>query len=84
MVDTLLTAPRVDYSWAPPLVEHPLGEGRRLRVVGIGAGFSGINLALHLRENVRSVDVTIYDLASDVGGVCEYMTWSWRRRDTLG
>lgn len=62
--------PNTDYSWAPPLVEQPIGEGRRLRVATIGAGFSGINVAINLRETVPNVDLVVYDRADDVGGVC--------------
>jgi cation diffusion facilitator CzcD-associated flavoprotein CzcO len=42
--------------------------------VSIGAGFSGINLALQVRDNVPGAEVVLYDRASDAGGVCEWQT----------
>jgi len=57
---------------APPLVDHALGEGRRLRVVVIGAGFSGIGAAIYLPMHVDNLELQVYERAADVGGVCAY------------
>lgn len=60
----------VDYSWAAKLVERPIDADRRVRVVCIGAGYSGIGSAIHAREHLRNVDFQIYDMSDDFGGVC--------------
>ncbi|GMK57245.1 hypothetical protein CspeluHIS016_0400790 [Cutaneotrichosporon spelunceum] len=54
---------------APPLLEKPIGSGRALRVVCIGAGFSGIHAAIYLPQHVGNLDLQIYERADDVGGV---------------
>ncbi|KAK2002732.1 FAD/NAD(P)-binding domain-containing protein [Colletotrichum falcatum] len=59
----------VDYSWAAPLLERPIEADRKVRVICVGAGFSGIGSAIHLTEHVRDVDFQIYEAADDVGGV---------------
>lgn len=41
--------------------ENPSGNGRRLRVIGVGAGASGINLAKAIRDDLTDVDVVVYD-----------------------
>lgn len=56
---------------APPLLERPIGAGRPLRVVCIGAGFSGIHAAIYLPQHVPGLELQIYERADDVGGVCE-------------
>ena len=42
-----------------------------MKVIIIGAGFSGMCAAITLQEMCRNLDVVIYDKATDVGGVCE-------------
>lgn len=41
--------------------ETPSGTGRRLRVIGVGAGASGINLAKVVRDDLKDVEVVVYD-----------------------
>lgn len=41
--------------------ERPSGEPRRMRVIGVGAGASGINLAKALRDDAENIEVAIYD-----------------------
>ncbi len=41
---------------------------RRLRVVIIGAGFSGIYCGIRIPERLRNVDLTIYEKNAGVGG----------------
>jgi heterodisulfide reductase subunit A-like polyferredoxin len=61
----------LDFSWAPRLLEEPVHGGRKVKVIIIGAGFSGMCAAITLQEMCKDVDVIIYDKATDVGGVCE-------------
>ena len=61
----------LDFSWAPKLLEEPVHGGRRVKVIIIGAGFSGMCAAITLREMCHDVDIVIYDKATDVGGVCK-------------
>jgi NADH dehydrogenase FAD-containing subunit len=56
---------------SPSLVDHAVGEGRRLRVVVIGAGFSGLGAAIYLPQHVDNMEIQVYDRAAEVGGVCE-------------
>jgi hypothetical protein len=71
----------LDFSWAPPLLEEAIHAGRRVKVIIIGAGFSGMCAAITLRELCQDVDIVIYDKATDVGGVCELII---RQRLTIG
>jgi cation diffusion facilitator CzcD-associated flavoprotein CzcO len=48
--------------------EKPLGSTRHIRIVGIGAGASGLNLLRTLRLNLSDYEVTIYEKNTDVGG----------------
>jgi cation diffusion facilitator CzcD-associated flavoprotein CzcO len=48
--------------------EQPLGSARHIRIVGIGAGASGLNLIRTLRLNLSDYEVVIYEKNSDVGG----------------
>jgi hypothetical protein len=67
---TGIECPEVDFSWAAKLVEKPVDADRPIRVVCIGAGYSGIGSAIHMREHIRKVDFQIYDMADNFGGVC--------------
>ncbi|MBS0164434.1 MAG: NAD(P)-binding protein [Nitrospira sp.] len=53
------------------MVEHGIGDGRRVRIVCVGAGFSGIAVGIQVRDKLPNADIQIYDKATDVGGVCE-------------
>lgn len=50
------------------LDDVPIDDSRRLRVIVIGAGFSGINCGVRIPQRLRNVDLTIYEKNSDVGG----------------
>ncbi|KAF7798583.1 hypothetical protein EIP86_009805 [Pleurotus ostreatoroseus] len=54
----------------PLLLEQPIDHARKLRVVVVGAGFSGIATAYKLATEVENVDVVIYEKNEDVGGTC--------------
>lgn len=48
--------------------EKPLGEPRQLRVIAIGAGAAGLNLARQVDKHMKSIDLTIYEKNPEVGG----------------
>ncbi|KAK4239689.1 hypothetical protein C8A03DRAFT_13914 [Achaetomium macrosporum] len=48
--------------------EQPLGSTRHIRIVGIGAGASGLNLIRTLRLNLSDYEAVIYEKNADVGG----------------
>ncbi|KAJ7632122.1 hypothetical protein FB45DRAFT_911543 [Roridomyces roridus] len=50
------------------------GTLRPIKVIGIGAGLSGISLAHDIQQNGKNIQLTIYEMAPDVGG-----TWFWNR-----
>ncbi|WOO84284.1 FAD-binding monooxygenase moxY [Vanrija pseudolonga] len=54
---------------AAPLVEKAIGEGRPVRVVAIGAGFSGIGACIYLPQHIKNLDLQVYERATDIGGV---------------
>jgi ribulose 1,5-bisphosphate synthetase/thiazole synthase len=48
--------------------EHSLGDPRHLRIVTIGAGAAGLNMARHLELHMKNFEHVIYEKNSDVGG----------------
>ncbi|RSM17105.1 hypothetical protein CDV31_003998 [Fusarium ambrosium] len=48
--------------------EVPLGEPRRLRVICIGAGATGLNLAYMLPRHLKNIDLLIYEKNEAIGG----------------
>ncbi|KAK5129043.1 hypothetical protein LTR85_000376 [Meristemomyces frigidus] len=48
--------------------EHRLGEARHVRIVCIGAGAAGLNLAYHVKKYLQNVDFCIYEKNASVGG----------------
>ena len=48
--------------------ESLMGTKRKLKVVFMGAGCSGINFAAQLRKRLENVELTIYEKNSDFGG----------------
>ncbi|KAH7094290.1 hypothetical protein FB567DRAFT_509914 [Paraphoma chrysanthemicola] len=67
----------------PPLEleDHPIDEGRRLKVVVVGAGISGITSAILLPVKVPDIELVIYERNSDVGGVWHTNTYPGVRCD---
>jgi len=53
----------------PYVVEETiLGNPRQLKVVCIGAGASGLDLAYKLKRNMRGIDFQIYEKNAGLGG----------------
>ncbi|KAK7988530.1 Cytochrome c oxidase polypeptide 5 [Apiospora arundinis] len=50
------------------VVEKPLGSTKHVRIVGIGAGASGLNLVRTLRKQLTDYELVIYEKNHDVGG----------------
>lgn len=48
--------------------EKPLGSTQPIRIVGIGAGASGLNLIRTLQLNLTDFEVVVYEKNADVGG----------------
>lgn len=48
--------------------EVPLGTPRQLRVITIGAGAAGLNMARHIELHMENVDHIIYEKNPEVGG----------------
>ena len=48
--------------------EPPLGEPRKLRIITIGAGASGLNVVRQIEQHMQNVDLQIYEKNADVGG----------------
>ncbi|KAI1811259.1 hypothetical protein GGS20DRAFT_588689 [Poronia punctata] len=54
--------------------EQPLGTAKHVRVVGIGAGASGLNMIRTLRRNLKNYEHVVYEKNGKVGG-----TWHENR-----
>jgi cation diffusion facilitator CzcD-associated flavoprotein CzcO len=50
------------------VLEKPLGTAKVVRIVGIGAGASGINMIRTLRKNLTEYEHVIYEKNEGVGG----------------
>lgn len=57
------------------ILDEHVGSRRKLRVVHIGAGASGICFSKFLQDKLENVDLQIYDKNADVGG-----TWLENRQ----
>lgn len=53
------------------LHDHPIDNMRPLKVIVIGAGFSGIYLGIRIPEKLRNVELVIYEKNAGVGGTCQ-------------
>lgn len=62
------TVPSVDPDYR--IVEEPIGTRRPLRVVCMGAGYSGLMMAMIFNERMRDSNATlqIYERNEDIGG----------------
>lgn len=48
--------------------EHPLGTMRPVKVISIGAGVSGINMARALKRHGTNIEHVVYDKNPEIGG----------------
>lgn len=49
-------------------LNRPVDFARPLRVIVIGAGFSGIYLGIRIPQRLRNIELVIYDKNPEVGG----------------
>ncbi|KAH9888242.1 FAD/NAD(P)-binding domain-containing protein [Xylariomycetidae sp. FL2044] len=64
MAQHLSPQPRVPYT----VQEKPLGTAKHVRIIGIGAGASGINMVRTVRRNLTNYEHVIYEKNAKVGG----------------
>ncbi|KAJ9149460.1 Steroid monooxygenase-like protein [Pleurostoma richardsiae] len=50
------------------VIEEPLGTARLVRIITIGAGASGLNIARNVKEHMKNVALQIYEKNGQVGG----------------
>ncbi|EFW98457.1 steroid monooxygenase-like protein [Grosmannia clavigera kw1407] len=50
------------------VVEQPMGTARPIRIITIGAGASGLNVARNVKEHMQNVELQIYEKDGAVGG----------------
>ena len=50
------------------VTEEPVGQPRKLRVVMVGAGASGLCMARHMELHMENYELIIYEKNPDVGG----------------
>ncbi|KAJ7243363.1 FAD/NAD-P-binding domain-containing protein [Mycena haematopus] len=60
------------------------GTLRPIKVISIGAGMAGISLAHDVQQDGKNIQLTIYEMASDVGGTwfwnkCEFNLWEYMK-----
>jgi hypothetical protein len=65
---TGIKLPRLKISQHYTVSEDPIGTIRPIRIIGIGAGASGINLAYQVKNHMKKTDVVIYEKNPSVGG----------------
>ncbi|ORY62182.1 uncharacterized protein BCR38DRAFT_234267 [Pseudomassariella vexata] len=63
------------------VLEKPLGSAKHIRIVGIGAGASGINMVRTLRNNLTNYEHVIYEKNDNVGGTWEENSYPGCRCD---
>lgn len=51
-----------------PLVTYAAPKNRKLRILTIGAGISGIMLAYYLEKECQNIEHVMYEKNADVGG----------------
>jgi monoamine oxidase len=58
--------------------EVPLGTPRKLRIIMVGGGASGLNTARHMELHMENYELQIYEKNADIGG-----TWFENRSDSF-
>ncbi|KAJ9610802.1 hypothetical protein H2200_005579 [Cladophialophora chaetospira] len=48
--------------------EHPIHEKRRLRIICVGAGAAGLQIAYKAERALENIDLQIYEKNNDIGG----------------
>lgn len=48
--------------------EVPSGTERRIKIICVGAGASGINLAKFAQDRLKNIELVVYEKNSDVAG----------------
>jgi len=48
--------------------DHPIDDPRPIKVICIGAGISGIITGVRFPQNIKNLDLVIYEKNTDVGG----------------
>lgn len=69
--DTPDTWPRTSADGSYTILERPCGTKRKVKVIAIGAGASGIDLAHAVQTRTDNIELTIYERLPEVGG-CWY------------
>ncbi len=62
------TIPRLHISPDYRIKERPLGSIRPIRIVCLGAGASGVNLAYQVQQRLRKTELVIYEKNPAIGG----------------
>ena len=62
----------------PRLPNLPIDHARPIKVVCIGAGYSGILAGIRLPQAIQNLHLTIYEKNDDIGG-----TWYENRYETV-
>ncbi|KAL2421667.1 FAD-binding monooxygenase tazF [Exophiala dermatitidis] len=53
-----------------PLYDRPIDANRKIKVVCIGAGYSGILSAIRFPQYIDNLDFVVYEKNDDIGGTC--------------
>lgn len=64
MADTGIERSPKDYN----ILETPLGEPRHIRIITIGAGAAGLNLAYQINKHMQNIALVIYEKNPEIGG----------------
>ncbi|KAF2801808.1 FAD/NAD(P)-binding domain-containing protein [Mytilinidion resinicola] len=58
-------------SFKAPILNRPIDDpGRKLRIICVGAGISGVTTAIRFRQHLgANIDLQIYEKNADIGGV---------------
>ena len=51
-----------------PLFERPIDVDRKIKVVCLGAGYSGILAAIRLPQHIANLELVVYEKNDDIGG----------------